>query len=342
MSLSATLFGRDSLIFKATNILGLGIPGWLDKKFGVQGPEAQFQSIGELSQQTAKESEPRAIIWGRVRPIGGNIIHCQKPITRWLVTYTEVEGGGGLFGGKKKKQENWTQHVYRTYAIGVCEGPITAFARIWRNNKLVYDGRGTAWGAKNNSVFLKKFRLHLGGWDQMPSSYLQAIWGAANVPAYRGTAYMVAVDEELTDQGGAVPQWMFEVERAEGYVLTSKPYAAELLEGVDATASPTQVINRELLEVAGVADALSPSAAVSGLALRDLVKVVPIDEALDPGASVTALALRETVKAQALTEAVDASAAPTEISLRTSVVGTDFAAEAVDASASMTSIQLTG
>lgn len=220
MSLSATLFGENSLIFKATNILGLGIPGLLHKTFGPGDPEAQISRIGDMSRQTAKEGDPRPIVWGRVRPIGGNIIHCQRPKKRWVVTSTSSGGKGG----GKKKQEQWTEHVYRTYAIGVCEGPITAFSRIWRNNKLVYDGRGTAWGARNNGVFLKSFRLYLGGWSQMPNPTLQSIWGAANVPAYRGTAYMVSIDEDLTDQGGMVPQWQFEVERAEGIYHTSKPY----------------------------------------------------------------------------------------------------------------------
>lgn len=224
MSLSATIFGENSLIFKATNILGLGIPGLLHKKFGPQDPEAQVQRLGELSRQTAKEGDPRVIVWGRVRPIGGNIIHCQAPVKRWVVTSTS---SGGKGGGKKKKQEQRTEHVYRTYAIGVCEGPITGFSRIWRNNKLVYDARGNAWGAANNPIFLRSFRLYLGGWGQMPDPTLQSIWGSGNVPAYRGTAYMVSIDEDLTDQGGMVPQWQFEVERAEGIYYTSRPYSAE-------------------------------------------------------------------------------------------------------------------
>lgn len=225
MSLSATLFGTDSLIFKATNILGLGIPGLLHKTFGPGEPEAQ--RLGEISRQTAKEGDPRVIVWGRVRPIGGNIIHCQTPVKRMV---KQSSSGGGKGGSKKKEQK--VEHVYRTYAIGVCEGPITAFSRIWRNNKLVYDARGNKWGKKNNKVFLKSFRLYLGGWSQKPDPTLQSIWGAGNVPAYRGTAYMVALDEDLTDQGGMVPQWLFEVERAEGTYLTSRPYAVEDLENL--------------------------------------------------------------------------------------------------------------
>lgn len=241
MSLSATLFGTDSLIFKATNILGLGIPGLLHKTFGPQDPEAQVSRLGDISRQTAKEGDPRVIVWGRVRPIGGNIIHCQSPVRRWVVTSTTTSGKGG----GKKKQEQRTEHVYRTYAIGVCEGPITAFSRIWRNNKLVYDGRGTAWGARNNGVFLRSFRLYLGGWAQMPDPTLQSIWGGGNVPAYRGTAYMVSIDEDLTDQGGMVPQWQFEVERAEGVYLTSKPYAAESMESLSVTPAIDSMVYRE-------------------------------------------------------------------------------------------------
>lgn len=229
MSLSAMLFGEDSFIHKITNIMGLGIPGLLHK-WAMPDSETEPTRLGEISQQTAKEAIPRPIVWGRVRPIGGNIIHCQAPIKRLVMSY--VESGGK--GGGKKKEKTYREHVYRTYAIGVCEGPITAFSRIWRNNKLVYDGRpGSEWGADNNDVFLKSFRLYLGTWSQMPDPTLESIWGVGQVPAYRGTAYIVAVDEDLTEQAGMVPQWLFEVERAEGTYLTSRPYAIEAIESID-------------------------------------------------------------------------------------------------------------
>lgn len=271
MSLSATLFGTNSLIFKATNILGLGIPGLLHKAFGPQDPEPMVNAIGDISRQTAKEGDPRTIVWGRVRPIGGNIIHCQSPVKRWIVTSTS---SGGKGGGKKQKQR--TEHVYRTYAIGVCEGPITAFSRIWRNNKLVYDGRGTEWGAKNNGVFLQNFRLYLGGWDQMPSPELQAIWGAGTVPAYRGTAYMVALDEDLTDQGGMVPQWLFEVERAEGSYLTSKPYAVECVDAVSVNRAGMQhgIFRRTLNETESLEEVGGISGELAAGIYRDTLAAI--------------------------------------------------------------------
>lgn len=318
MSLSASLFGENSLIFKATNILGLGIPGLLHRKFGPQDPEAQ--RLGDISQQTAKEGDPRVIVWGRVRPIGGNVIHCQEPKKRMV---KQSSSGGGKGGSKKKEQK--VEHVFRTYAIGVCEGPITGFSRIWRNNKLVYDARGNAWGAKNNRVFLKTFRLYLGGWSQMPDPTLQSIWGAGNVPAYRGTAYMVSINEDLTELGGSVPQWQFEVERAEGIYYTSEPYRMGVVEGLQlsaagdisgtirtgqiANSAPTETLDMSVAEITGgelrdilkqynnyAPDGIDLSGAeISGGNLRNILKtyVNYAPEGLDmSGAAVTGGSLR--------------------------------------------------
>lgn len=202
----------------------------------VPDPPQQTVGLGEFANQTAKEAVPRAIVWGRFRPIGGNLIHVQSPQTKWIKTTTTVNTGKG--GKKKKKQVTKTKHVYRTYAIGVCEGPISKFIRIWRNGQLVYDARGNAWGTENNQVFLNKARLYTGSWTQNADPTLQSIWGASNVPAYRGTAYIVMINEDLTDLGGAVPQFQFEVERAEGIYYTSRPYAIGDLEAMEATGVP--------------------------------------------------------------------------------------------------------
>jgi len=249
MSLSAEVFGSDSWIHKLTNIGGLGIPGWLDRKFGTGGPDPQYNSLGDMSRQTAEEGSPRVIVWGRVRPIGGNLIYCQPPQTRWVVSYQETAGKGG----DEEEQVVWTQKVYRTYAIGVCEGPISRFVRIWQNNKLVYDARGNDWGARNNSIFLQKNRFYTGGWDQARCPELQAIFGT-DIPAHRGTAYMVCINHDLTEMGGAVPSYQFEVERAEGVYLTSRPYAVEGLEGIESLAPITDgapfILSSELLDIA--------------------------------------------------------------------------------------------
>jgi len=210
VSLSAEVFGSDSWVHKLVNVVGLGIPGWADRTFGSGVEYARRNTLGDMGRQTAEEGSPRAIIWGRVRPVGGNIIYCQKPQIRWVVSYEETQGKGG--GGGDEYVEVWTQRVYRTFAIGICEGKITGLMRVWKNNKLIYDGRGNAWGEKNNGKFLANVKIYYGSFDQMPCPELQAIWGD-DIPAHRGTAYIVFPDRDLTSFGGAVPQYQFEVAR---------------------------------------------------------------------------------------------------------------------------------
>lgn len=184
-------------------------------------PEMPGATIGEIAKQTAKEGDPRLIVWGIVRPVGPNIIASEDPPRRYQVS----QGGKG--------SGPTSEAIYRTYALGVCEGPITGYRRIWRNNKLVYDGRnGSVWGAYNNPVFLQKATFYYGSYTQLPDPNLEAVFGAGEVPAHRGTAYVVIADEDLTDTGGAVPQWIFEVERGYGTAITSKPYPIIVSESV--------------------------------------------------------------------------------------------------------------
>ena len=160
----------------------------------------QYQRLGELQRQTAKEAEPRPIVWGRVRPISGNIMHASKPRKEM------VEVGRTTVGGKGAPEQttvSYQERVFRTYAIRICEGPITGVVRVWKNDKLVYDARGNDWGDENNEVFLAYAKFYLGDWDQMPDPVLEAIWGVGEVPAYRGTCYMRIDDEDVTDFGGA-------------------------------------------------------------------------------------------------------------------------------------------
>jgi len=187
------------------------------------------QRLGELSMQTAKEGEPIPIIWGTAPPIAGNLVAVQEPPR---IERRKQKSGGKGGGGSSQKVEI----PRRTYAMGICEGPNVKLRRAWRNAKLVYDGRsGSDWGARNNGTFLQRFRVYPGSFTQLPDADLEAVFGVGNVPAMRGLAYMVALDEDLQDTGGAVPQWQFEVVRAEGLYLTSWVYPIEVIESGQST-----------------------------------------------------------------------------------------------------------
>lgn len=199
--------------------IGSSIGGAIDPPV-VQGPQ-----IGELAAQTSREGEPRPTVFGISRPIGGNIIATTEPIIR-----KKKQQSGGKGGGPEVESEE----VYRTYAIRICEGPISGIRRVWRNGKLVYDTTSATQTAINNAAeFLKLATFYNGDWDQQPDPDLQAAFGVNNVVAHRGTAYMVIDNENLTQLGGAIPQYTFEVVRNEGFFLTSRPYPIEVIEAMD-------------------------------------------------------------------------------------------------------------
>lgn len=172
-----------------------GMVGGIIKPEIIPGPK-----IGEITQQTASEGGPRPIIFGRSQPIAGNIIVDSEPRI--------IKGDVGKGGPKQEAPET----ALRTYAVGVCRGPITAFLQVWRNGTLVYDVEDPGMEA-DNAEFLKYARFYLGEYDQMPSPDLEAVKGVGEVHGYRGTAYMVLADEDTTDQRGMWSQWQFRLAR---------------------------------------------------------------------------------------------------------------------------------
>lgn len=172
----------------------------------IKGP-----GVGDIAQQTSQAGVPRPIVFGRSQPISGNVIATGEPVT---IKSKQSQGKGG------PKVE--TESVYRTYAIRICEGPIDGVLRVWRNNILVYDARTNSdLTAAENAKFLATARFFLGGYSQLPSPDLEAIFGVGTTPAHRGTCYMVMANEDLTDLRGAIPQFQFQVARGSRVAIIS-------------------------------------------------------------------------------------------------------------------------
>lgn len=154
----------------------------------------------ETGAQTTTEGSPRAILYGAAI-ITGNLIDT-GPI-RIVETTEEAKGGGGPSVA--------TKSYFRTYAIRVCEGPIAAYLMVKRDGKVVYDVRpGSTFEASGeNDLFRGLTARYLGDETQMPDPDLEAIHGAGNVCAHRGSAYVVFSDDDLTSRQGSVPQWEF-------------------------------------------------------------------------------------------------------------------------------------
>lgn len=140
--------------------------------------------------QSSAEGAPMACVFGRAR-VTGQLI--------WAARFRETrrEEGGGKAGQKT------VETAYSlSFAVALCEGPITGIGRIWADGQPM-DMTGVA------------MRVHLGGPDQPPDSLIEAV-EAGETPAYRGTAYVVFEDLPLARYGNRPPQLSFEVIRRVG------------------------------------------------------------------------------------------------------------------------------
>jgi hypothetical protein len=176
--------------------IGSMVGGYVDP-VQVKGPR-----LTDAQQQTSQDGVPIALTFGVVR-IQGNVIASSK-----LTEHKNKDNGKG--GG----QETTTYTYTRTFAIGICEGPIEGIRRIWRNGKLVFDARPEVMDRTARIMtdkFMNDHVLYFGGETQIQDSHLQSALGSDSVPAFRGLAYLVGVDEDVTDVAGAVPTYEFEV-----------------------------------------------------------------------------------------------------------------------------------
>ena len=85
-----------------------------------------------------------------------------------------------------------------SFAVGLCEGPIDGIGRIWADGQLL-DQSAIA------------YRLYRGEETQTPDVLIEAVEGTA--PAYRGLAYLVFEDLDITQFGNRPPNLSVEVFR---------------------------------------------------------------------------------------------------------------------------------
>ena len=127
---------------------------------------------------------PRA--FGRVR-LGGQVIWASN----LRESRTEEKVGKG---GPTQVEYSYTI----SFAVALCEGVIAGVERIWANGEPLVTAGLT-------------YRVHRGTEDQLPDPVIAAIDG--DVPAYRGTAYIVFEDFPLDAYGARLPQINAEVIR---------------------------------------------------------------------------------------------------------------------------------
>lgn len=152
-------------------------------------PANEGPRLKSLHVMESREGAGLPTVFGRMR-VGGQIIWASQ----FLEKRKERSAGKG---GPKYAEYSYSV----SFAVALCQGPITRVDRIWAN------GAPIALAGLN-------WRLYHGDETQQPDPLIEAIEGNGNAPAYRGVAYIVFEDLPLDAYGNRLPQLSFEVIRA--------------------------------------------------------------------------------------------------------------------------------
>lgn len=190
-SIGGGVFGLSSVVIGRA--IGATIGRAIDQR--VMGVGSQVVETGKIDRfrlTGASEGTAVAQVYGRMR-VGGQVIWASQ-----FKENTTTSGGGGKGA---PSQPTVTEYSYSiSLAIALCEGEISRVGRIWADGKEIAPDDVT-------------MRVYTGAQDQLPDPKMEAVEGAGQVPAYRGVAYVVFEDLDLSSFGNRVPQFTFEVMR---------------------------------------------------------------------------------------------------------------------------------
>ncbi|WP_128515520.1 baseplate multidomain protein megatron [Tabrizicola thermarum] len=202
LGLSGAVIGRA---------IGATIGRAIDQRvLGAGSEPVDIGRIERLRLTGAGEGAAIGQIWGRMR-VSGQVIWA----TNFVETIRRRRTGKGA---PKPKVNEYSYSV--SLAIALCEGEILRVGRIWAD--------GNEISARDLNM-----RVYTGSETQLPDPLLEAIEGSGKAPAYRGVAYVVIEDLELSSYGNRVPQFSFEVVRAaQGPAVQSSQTLDQVVRGV--------------------------------------------------------------------------------------------------------------
>lgn len=154
--------------------------------------------LTEFANQTATVGIPIPFGFGKF-PCEGNVIFAPMPPKEHVKK--KKQGKGGV------KSEEYSYTL--SYAIAFCEGPIFGFWTIKRNGKVVWtqDPAASVDDLAYAAKWAQKATFYYGTETQLPDSTIESYKGTGLVSAFRGIAYIVVEDDDVTADGGAVPTY---------------------------------------------------------------------------------------------------------------------------------------
>lgn len=191
-----SMFGYASIGWSIGSFIG-------GQLFGPDGQDIKGPRLSDKSVSTSAYGNMRPVIYGGYR-VAGEIIWSTDLIEH---AHKEEAGKGGGGGG------SYTTYTYTvSFAMALCKGQIIGIRKMWFYGKLVYNTADDATDAElhKSEKLAKKIKVYTGSTTQTADPTMEAEEGAGNVPGYRGTAYIVFEDLDVTKYG-AIPQITVEV-----------------------------------------------------------------------------------------------------------------------------------
>lgn len=181
-------------------VLGRAVGGFIGQQVdaalrgGLPPVTREGPRLDSLDVMTSRAGDPLADVSGRAAVLG-TVIWAAK-----LKEVSDTDRKRVGSGKRKQKVKTVTYSYLANFAVAVCEGPIRGFGRVWAEGRLLDIPALKAAGV------VVEYR---GTESQSPNSTIAAIEGYA--PAFRGVAYLVFRDFDVTDYGGRIPQIKAEV-----------------------------------------------------------------------------------------------------------------------------------
>ena len=195
--------------------------------FGQEAPDRVIEGprLKDIQIQGSAYGAPIPRVYGSAR-LAGNIIWSAGIQEHRHVTTIETSSGG-KGGGQTQTTTQITYTYTCSFAVGICEGPITALRRIWADGKLIFDRSDNVNSLDDyfQSVIVEGINatIYKGSETQQPDSLIEAHEGSDNVPGYRGLAYIVFEDLPLENYGNRIPNLEFEICAAESTQAAISP-----------------------------------------------------------------------------------------------------------------------
>ena len=189
-SIGGTVLGLSSVALG--RFVGATVGRLIDQRLmGAGSDVVETGRIERFRLTGAGEGDPVAQVYGRMQ-VAGHVI--------WATQFSEAVtvSGGGKGSPPTPKTRSYSYSV--SLAIALCEGEISSVGRVWADGVEV---------SRDNLNMV----VYHGTQDQLPDPKMEAVEGAGQVPAYRGTAYVVFEDLQLEQFGNRLPQFNFEVTR---------------------------------------------------------------------------------------------------------------------------------